>query len=69
MDPKTRKVAIALGAAVLLAAVAYPVYFNWWDHHSCSESGGFWDEAQDKCIEPDHADIPNTSESALDRAD
>ena len=68
MDKRTTKVGIALGAAVLIAAVGYPFYFNWWDHHNCTESGGFWDEKQDECVEPDHADIPNTSNTPHDRA-
>jgi hypothetical protein len=67
MDRRATKVGIALGAVVLIAAVAYPMYFNWWDHHSCAQSGGSWNESRDECVEPDNADIPNTRESAMDR--
>ncbi len=52
---------IIIGIAVLIAAVGYPFYFNWWDHKNCRESGGQWNESQGECIEPRGADIPKTS--------
>ena len=64
MDKRNLKPWIIVGTAVVIAAVGYPFFFNWWDHKNCSASGGSWNEAQDKCIEPRNADIPNT-ESAL----
>jgi len=61
-----KKWGIVLAVLVVLAGVGYPVYFNWWDHHNCTESGGSWNEADDKCVEPAGADIPNTSKSKVD---
>lgn len=63
MDKRNLRLSLIVGGAVLIAAVGYPFYFNWWDHKNCQESGGFWDEAQDKCVEPSGADIPNTEKS------
>jgi hypothetical protein len=63
MDKRNLRLGLIVGGAVLIAAVGYPFYFDWWDHRSCRESGGFWDEAQDKCVEPEGADIPNTEKS------
>ena len=67
MDTRKLKPWIIIGAAVLIAAVVYPIYFNWWDHKNCSESGGTWNEAQGECIEPRNADIPNTSNAPHDQ--
>jgi hypothetical protein len=38
-----------------VVAVAYPFYFNWWDHKNCRDGGGTWNEAQGKCMEPRNA--------------
>lgn len=57
---------IIIGAALLVVAVGYPFYFNWWDRKNCNESGGGWNEAQGECIEPRNADIPNTSNALHD---
>jgi hypothetical protein len=67
MDKRRLKPWIIVGAAVLIAAVGYPFYFNWWDHKNCSESGGTWNEAQGECVEPRNADIPNTSKAVHDQ--
>jgi hypothetical protein len=61
-----REVYIALAVVVALVALLYPHYFNWWDHRNCTESGGTWNEAQDKCVEPRGADIPDTKPSVYD---
>jgi hypothetical protein len=67
MNMRKGKLWIVLGAAVILAAVGYPFYFNWWDHKNCQESGGTWNEAQGKCVEPRGADIPGTENALHDR--
>ena len=67
MDKSRLKPWIIVGAAVLIAAVGYPFYFNWWDHRNCSESGGTWNEAQNECVEPRNADIPDTSKAMHDQ--
>lgn len=54
---------LIVGAAVLIAAIGYPFYFKWWDHKTCEESGGTWNEAQKACIEARGADIPDTEKS------
>ena len=51
---------------VIVGAFIYPRYFDWWDNENCTESGGTWNEEQDKCIEPRNADIPNTSPAPHD---
>ena len=62
-----RQVYLLLAAlVVLVAGFVYPRYFDWWDHDNCAESGGTWDEAHDKCVEPRNADIPNTSKTPHD---
>jgi hypothetical protein len=53
----------AAAVAVVVALVGYPFYFNWWDHKNCQDSGGNWNEAAGKCVEPPHADIPGTEGS------
>jgi hypothetical protein len=63
MSKRNVKLAAIVVAALLIAAVGYPYYFDWWDHKNCSESGGTWNEAQGECIEPRGADIPNTEKS------
>jgi hypothetical protein len=52
MDKRNLKPWIIVGAAVLIAAVAYPHYFKWWDHRNCAQSGGTYSEAEGACIEP-----------------
>jgi hypothetical protein len=54
---------IIVGTAVIIAAVAYPFYFDWWDHRTCQESGGTWNEARGECVEPRGAEIPDTEKS------
>jgi hypothetical protein len=66
MNNRKFKPWIIIAAAITIAAVAYPFYFNWWDHKNCSESGGIWDEAQGKCIEPRGAHIPDTEPAGYD---
>jgi hypothetical protein len=51
---------LAIGGVVLVLFIAYPLYFNWWDHKSCRDSGGTWNEAAGQCVEPRNADIPDT---------
>jgi hypothetical protein len=60
MNKRNAKLAAIVGVAVLAAAIGYPMYFNWWDHKNCSESGGTWNEARDECIEPRGTNIPDT---------
>jgi hypothetical protein len=55
---------IAIGGAVVIVSIAYPAYFRWWDHRSCQDSGGHWNEASGECIEPRGADIPDTKGSS-----
>jgi hypothetical protein len=65
-----RNAALGVMVAVVVAAlVGYPYYFDWWDHKSCAESGGTWNEAQDECIEPLDADIPDTGKSLHSQPD
>jgi len=52
-----------IGAAAVIVSVAYPMYFRYWDHRSCVDSGGQWNQAERACIEPRNADIPDTSGS------
>jgi hypothetical protein len=63
MSKRNVKLAAIVVAAVLIAAIGYPYYFDWWDHKSCEESGGTWNETRDACIEPRGADIPDTEKS------
>ena len=51
---------LTIGGALVIVAVGYPAYFNWWDHKNCRESGGHWNEAAGECVEPRDADIPDT---------
>jgi hypothetical protein len=46
---------LVIGGTVVVVLTGYPAYFNWWDHKSCRESGGHWNETQDACIEPKNA--------------
>jgi hypothetical protein len=55
---------LAIGSAAVIVSVAYPLYFNWWDQKSCHDSGGNWNEAAGKCIEPRNTNIPDTEGSA-----
>jgi len=54
---------VVIGVAAVIVSVAYPVYFNWWDHKNCRDSGGRWNEAAGECVELRNTDIPNTSGS------
>jgi hypothetical protein len=54
---------VVIGLAAVIVSVAYPMYFKWWDHKSCQDSGGHWNEAAGKCVEPRNADIPATEGS------
>jgi hypothetical protein len=54
---------LTIGAAAVIVSVAYPVYFRWWDHRSCHDSGGEWNSAQHECIEPRNTNIPATEGS------
>ena len=49
-----------IGVAAVIVSVAYPMYFRYWDHRSCVDSGGQWNQAERACIEPRNADIPDT---------
>jgi hypothetical protein len=51
---------LAIGGVIVICSLAFPAYFNWWDHRSCHDSGGHWNEAADQCIELPNADIPDT---------
>jgi hypothetical protein len=55
-----REVWIALAGMVvgIVLAVGYARYFNWWDVDNCSDSGGVWNEAQGRCIEPSATPTP-----------
>lgn len=69
MKPRLGKRQVYLLLAVIVVVVGgliYPRYFDWWDGRNCAASGGTFDEAQDKCIEPRNADIPNTGTAAHD---
>jgi hypothetical protein len=55
---------VAIGSAAVIVSLAYPIYFNWWDHRSCHDSGGQWNESADECIEPEGANIPHSEGSA-----
>jgi len=52
-----------IGAAAVIVSIAYPVYFRYWDHRSCEDSGGRWNQAEHACIEPRNANIPDTEGS------
>lgn len=60
MNKRNVKLGVIVVVALLIAVIGYPFYFKWWDHKTCEESGGRWDEAQGACIEPRGADIPDT---------
>jgi hypothetical protein len=63
MDKRKLKPWIIVGTAVIIAAIAYPFYFDWWDHRTCQESGGTWNDARNECVEPRGAEIPDTERS------
>jgi hypothetical protein len=54
---------LTIGIAAVVVSIAYPVYFRWWDHKSCQESGGQWSSQQRECIEPENTNIPDTQGS------
>ena len=62
-----RRWGIVLAVAVVLAGVGLPFYFNWWDHKNCSDSGGTWSAADDKCVEAAGANIPDTEKAKHDQ--
>ena len=68
MNKRNAAVAVMV-VVVVAAAIGFPYYLSWWDHKNCSESGGTWSEAQDACIEPRNADIPDTRGSAAHEDD
>jgi len=56
----------AIGGAAVMVLIAYPAYFNWWDHKNCRDSGGPWNETRDQCVEPDNARFESSGSSTFE---